>query len=123
MRYGIIADIHGNREAFDRALEARPSDALAAAILWEKAGLLELSENWWLQWRTFLRLHDRIPAPSQQEQIRLRLIQPLLKLGLIDEARIVLYDLIENSALSSTREAARQQIDILEGLTDLPEIP
>lgn len=103
----------------DRALDARPSDALRAAILWEKTAVFETSENWWLELRACKDLADCTPSPAQRDAVRLKSVQALLHLGMHPEAREVLRAIRDTSSVPSLCETARQQLEVL----DLQKIP
>lgn len=109
---GRAESTHAAAYYLDRALGARPPAALRAAILLEKANVMENMQDWWRQRQTLAELVECTPNPAQQDVIRLKSVQPLLRLGNAAEARALLQTLSAHATQPSLRQNAKQQLEI-----------
>lgn len=100
---------------FDKALASNPIAALRARILWEKAAIAGLGQNWWLQLETYKQLLKAGLGAAQRDSVRLKMAAAMMQVGQVEEGRKLLIDLRTSAALPSIRDDANYQLESLDG--------
>lgn len=106
---------HGENPAaaihyLDRALQANPPNGLRVAILWEKAAVLQDTEDWWGQQNVYLAMLLLPIARAQQEAAQLNLATTCLHLGQVADGRRILQALSDGATVQVFRESAGRQL-------------
>ncbi|MBN1867358.1 hypothetical protein JW916_08700 [Candidatus Sumerlaeota bacterium] len=104
---------HQAARCLDQSLALDPPPALRAAVHWYRASLAHITGDVWGEYQACQDLLKIVREPFLEDAIRMRSVEPLLSLGMEDQARALLVELSESAALAPVRESAARRLEEL----------